>query len=840
MPTYSQIIKKPSANTMTLAWIEPSQELLLWSLVSGAIYKRSVSYWVIDIKDEGASLTKAASSSLSVGEWFFDENTYEVYVRRSDNSSPQSHITATYRMFYSDKPAYLPWDMSSGKVVHYDERISGVSEFNQEIDDELVGIALEGKGSITLINNDGYFDSLFDKLFWENKNVKIFTYSSDLDSISDAKIIFNGLINNKSFSSKYFKLSINDYISRLREQIPMSVFSSSDGDLDDSMIGKPKRKVYGKVDGLRVVSLDQTLDGYDLSGTISGTAATTTITGSGTSFLTELLQGDTMVINDESYTVDSIASNTSLTISDEIETGFSSYSAVVQPAVPYRNKNRTHLIAGHKLREPTTTISLPKEKNRFEVADISDIEAGDVLLINSEYRTVRRVSGSLVVLTQNLSSHPLLGDAVARSPVYNAYYNKKKLVVNRDYSVTNTTECKIVLTNTCEFNIADIKPLGTIGFTGSSRSITYAGDFNSVLKAGDWIRSDEIAHQTWYQISSITDEGNAKLVTAYGGTTGSKTCVKKQPEYIDDDSIISVDCSGMERSGTWVKTVPDIIKDILVNDLEISNVNTASFATANAPAFYTASLTLPNDYGGNAPKSKDVIDSLNSSIFGSLITNNSYEIAYSVLDTSNPSDTTIYTDHDIYGFSVKSKIDVSSKVIGSYRHFDVSRFTGESGASVYEFDNDFVNKNIGIVKEKSIDLYLYDSLYAETITQRYAFLWSLTRSTLEIDTNLLFSEKNLGDKIIVSLNRLFNRYGSSDRSKIGVIQSIKKSSTGTTIEVSDLGNMFNRCAGIAQNTTNDFGSASDTERLLYGFIVDNTLFVPDTSSETELGSNLIG
>lgn len=840
MSTYSEFIKKPRSKKITLAWVEPSQELLLWALDSGAIYKRSVNYWVIDILDNGTSLTKASSSSLNAGEWFFDEDTYEVYVRRSDDSNPQSHITVTYRFYFSDQPTYLPWDLSSGKAVHYDERIDRVSDFSQKLDDRQVGIALEGRGSIGFINSDGYFDDIFDVLFWENKRVKIFSYSPELDSLTEIQTLFEGLVNDKNYSSRTFSLKINDYLSRLREELPLSVFTDADGTLDDSTIGKAKRRIYGRVDNLRIVNVDQTLEGYSLTGTISGSAATTTITGSGTDFLNELLQGDTIILGDYSYSVDAIASDTSLTVTSDIEASFSGQSAVVDPDRNYPGKSRVFHVSGDKLSAPTTTVSRALEANKFELADSSGFDVGDQILVNSEYRTITRVSNSIVFVSQNFTTKPLVGDSVSRSPIYNVYYNKKQLLIDRDYSVTNTTECKITLTNSAEFNIADIKKCADLDFTNSSRNIVYAGEIETILKPGDWIRSDEIAHQTWYKVSEISGENTARLTAAYGGTTNTHTAVKREPEYIGDDSVVTADVSGREVNGKWIQKAPEVVKDILETDLGVTNVNDASFTSANGTAFYRVSYTIPSTYLGKIPKAKAVIDDMNQSVFGSLITNTDYEAAYRIVDTTNPEDQTVYKDDDIYDFSVKSKIDVASKVIGRYRHFDSSRYTADPGSKAYTFTNAFVNKNIGIIKERSLDIYLYESEYAEIIIERYAYLWSLTRSTINISTNLLFAQKSLGDRLIIDLDRIYKRYGQQNRMKIGIIQGIKKNGSGTSIELEDLGNMFNRTANISQNSTNEFGSSTDTERLLYGFIVDNTLLVPDTSSETELGSNLIG
>ncbi|NIN00252.1 MAG: hypothetical protein GTO24_19895, partial [candidate division Zixibacteria bacterium] len=67
-----------------------------------------------------------------------------------------------------------------------------------------------------------------------------------------------------------------------------------------------------------------------------------------------------------------------------------------------------------------------------------------------------------------------------------------------------------------------------------------------------------------------------------------------------------------------------------------------------------------------------------------------------------------------------------------------------------------------------------------------------------------------------------------------------KNGSATQVEFNDLSNIFNRVPAIAPDTANDFSGASENELIKYGYIVDNTLEVPDTSSEKELGANIIG
>ena len=110
--------------------------------------------------------------------------------------------------------------------------------------------------------------------------------------------------------------------------------------------------------------------------TISGTSGTTTITGSGTSFLAELSPEDVIIyettLQTYKWTVKSVESDTSLTTVEALDLTVGGISVVIEPIRPYRLKNRNWHIAGHKLRAPSTTVSAAVDIIRFEVNDVSD------------------------------------------------------------------------------------------------------------------------------------------------------------------------------------------------------------------------------------------------------------------------------------------------------------------------------------------------------------------------------------------------------------------------------------------------------------------------------------
>jgi len=138
MATFAETADLPVSEKNNLVQVEPSQRLVLWTLDTGAVYRRVVDHYTIDAKVDATSLTEASSKVLAAGEWFFDPEDLTLYVRMSDDSNPQSSfVSATFRLFFSIAPVVLSHDLSStGDLVEYEARVRSVSRFKQEIDTE--------------------------------------------------------------------------------------------------------------------------------------------------------------------------------------------------------------------------------------------------------------------------------------------------------------------------------------------------------------------------------------------------------------------------------------------------------------------------------------------------------------------------------------------------------------------------------------------------------------------------------------------------------------------------------------------------------------------------------
>ena len=851
--TFEQAALLPVSEKITLVTMLAEKRAKLFELHAPNVYKKSVDYFVELVKYQGVEMEEAPSLALiDQDQYYYSHDEKLIYIRLLGNANPETEdVSIVYRFHFSNAPIILPSDLASGNQVEWLPYVDSIGNLGQALDDENKGIVLESSSSVSLINQ-GYFDDIFDTMLWENKSVS-FYYWFPITPISEARKIFDGIIDSKSYSPDKVSFNVKDFIFKLRNTLDQDLFSELDGSVLESFIGKPKRRVYGRVNKLRCVPLDAVKDGFQITGTISATTASKQVTGTGTLFLDELSADDeiTIIQNNEEvrFTIDYIQSDTVLFVTDEPNIDFTNFTATVLPTIPWRKKNREWHIAGHKLRKTSVEILNVIDGRRFEVDDVSELFPDDVVVLNNVTTQITRISGNQVILEQFIFPLPIAGDFIEREPVQAAYFKNKKLLLNRDFTVSNISEAILELDELAEFNIArerlssnafSFAPV-QLTFTNGQKIVSTAAeiDLKTIIKPRDWIRSTVQLSDVWFEVVKV-EERAIILRQNYTQATNTNVARIKNVEIINDDSLITVDCYGMDRNDKWIKTASDAVKDMMVFDAAFTpaQLNLDTFTQANDDCSYILSLALPEDAGGEEVLIRDAVTKINDSVFGSLYGDATQNICYSILNTRRPASIQPLKDDDILGWSSESSNEIVNQIVARYGHF-IDTVKEEPAANYITYSNEFVDKYSKIKRTKEIDVWLYNESEAETIAQRIAFYNSLSQLKVVIKGKALFFNYSVNDRIYISLDRLYKRYGSGSRLKIGIVSSKKVGLYDSEIVLNDIGNIFNRVPVIAPNSTQSFDLASEDDKVKYGFILDDDLLIPG-SSEDDLGCCLIG
>lgn len=837
---YAEYKAQESSEKIGLVVLEASKRLMGWTLYSGSIYSISGDYPVItSLSVSGVDLTEVASiGAVTAGKFYNDRTNQVIYMRSSGSVNPNGLFThIKFKLFFSNNGVKLAHDLDDGFEVEWLPLVKSTSEFGVTIDNQYqLGVAIEGSGNVAFFNDQAYWAPKFDKLYFENQRVWIYSWNRGLPA-SEAKIIFQGRIQGKSWTPDAVTFNLKDQLNELRAPVSLDLIGDIVGArVPDSLAVARQRLIYGYIYGHVGTPIDQVLDGYPLTGTITLTISSQTVTGSGTAFLAELSPGDQIWTDsaDIAYTVQSVASDTSLTITEAYtELTESGLDAYVKPERDKPYTNRVFSICGHAIRQPETTVINGLGANLMDVADGSDIVAGDLVTVNDESAYVEYCSGNRLKLLTNLSATPAPGDDVKRLGIQRVFINKDQLTYSRDYDYDKTTGI-LTLTQTAEKNIAPVKKLtGNISFTSTSRTITGTSTvFTSELRPGDWVRSN--GEVDYFEILSITDDTNALLRTA-ATYTHNTTTFYKSPEYFGDNSVLSCDSLGITDdglySGNLIATAPNIVRD-LIERVGLT-VNASSFDDTSDLIQARIGVAIPQRYTEENPQpTREIINKINQSVFGVMYQNSDFELSYSVIQPNVPDDRTVIQHHDIIKFTVKSDSQrIVKTAIVRYNKKEYDYLSGGESFQVSQKTSDDAQYLAENANEKVQETLLVDVKDADIFAARWSFILEHASSVLDFDTKLQGMELSINDTVEIIHEKMYERIGSSLGRKIGLVHEVKKSALDSSVALEDLSNAFSRIGHVAPDSASSWDDASDSARFDSSFVTDEFGMI-DNSDET--------
>lgn len=848
--TRPEFITRQASDKLTLAHVDGRARLYVFNSPVSQIYSKTVPYFVQALQQDETDLSKVNSIAeiVSPGQFYYDIKTSVLYARFYSDADPQTvEVITTYRFFFSTKGIQTSHNLENiAEEVDYKGRIVSSPGYKHKIGIDQALTSLVGEGTLKLKNEDGGLDNVFDTLIFENQDVTIYSWNEDLTP-SDSKVIYRGRVTNKTYDGNTVSFKIKDQIFSLLDAPSLDPYDNNDS-VAESVKGQYKRRVYGRVDGLQAQATDQVADGFSLTGTGTMVANSTTMTGSGTQFLSEVVQNDTIIVGTQEFTVESVDSDTQLTMSDESSFAFAGQALLSRPERGTTLKNRTFLAAGHICATVTHTVADVKQFNRVILDSTDGLFAGDFIEFTSsgERIEIKNVApGNVVVLTQNVVTKPTIGSTAVRQPVQEVYIEGVRAQAT-DFAVfNNSTGCGITFNNQAEFNLSRPKnTVFTATFTNSNRNVTVSTtevSLADVFQPGDFIKPNLDSFSTYYKITHITDT-EIFLSVPFAETTNTDTIEIRSPQYLNDESTVSVNILGRTVDGTaagqWIQTAAEASRDML-KDLNISAVNEPSFVEGATDATQLVSMAIPFDFNSKSlPTVKDLVDALNKSVHSSLTLDNDLKIQYRVLNVYTGEDLKVIRDSDVIDWKIKTTNGKTYKTaLARYRFTDVDISTVERGNSFVSFESQFVTRYIKTNKADEIDLYLYEERDAEIAAHRHLYYNSLSVATMMITTDLRLENVEIGDVVIADFRRLYRRKGDNVRKKAMLV--IGKTVTGqkTTLELSDLGNAFNTSAYITPNDAPCYEDATEDQKLIYGFITDNQGIVDD--KEDTAGINLI-
>lgn len=825
----SNFINASASQKIILTKLYATKRFINFTDEGGNVYSKVVDKFVTAVKtSDNVALTEGSSAALNSGEFFYDSITSTVYVRLSDDSDPNlSKLIFTVALFFANQPMSLPHDLQPGsRDVYWDGRISSAPNFKTSIGIGQDLVSTVGSGTLELHNLDGGLDNDYDDLVFENQVMEVYSLNKR-DVLGTVKLIFIGIVHDKTFDSETVQIKVKDDFFNLLEDVPQGVFDENDN-VNDNVLGKYKRWVYGRVDGMQLQSIDQIGEGYDVTGTVSVTVDSNVLTGDSTSFLSECSPGDTVIIGNLEFSIDTVDSDTQLTLDDEADYSIEGSTMTLVPEIPPITKNREFFVAGHACAEITTTVTKAIQFNRIQLSDTTGILEGDILefVEQGERIEVKNVApGNIVVLRQTLLIRPDVGSTVIRQPIQDLFIEGIR-VQNADYTITNVTgQTTVTIADDAEFNIAPVQNLNQdLTFTNGSRIITGGVELTEKLESRDYIRPEDVTYSTFYEILEVQDE-QIILREPFNEATITDTAEIKTPTFIGDDTIVSVNLLGKTKDGTpsgeWIRTSADVSRDLISEIGLTSRINESSFTETSGKAPALVSLMLPLEPTGGATTVKDAIDLVAVSTRCALSLDDDLNLAYKSTLIRSPQNATIVDDSDVVRWSITSKSGQLYKYSTiRYRHGDINRFTLEAGNKVSTHTSNFVSNYVGTSKTVEKDVYLYNEFDANIFAERILYYNSLSLAEITIETDLRLENLDIGDIVQLEFRRLYRRKGDNTRKKLAAVTGKVITGDRMTLTLTDYGNTFNTSSFITADDAPDYDNASDNEKIINGYITD--------------------
>ena len=777
-------------------------------------------------------------------------------------------IYGVEREYLADAPLTLTDNLkTNGHETKYIPRVAkGSSEFKHAFYNNLpLGVASTSTSKLKLFNHDMEWKGKFAKR--EYYKCQIFSYSVDYDSVEECKRLYDGLVTGKTWGN-YIQFTLKDYSDKLSDTIKIPLFS---GQLDQDSLNKPRRRIYGKVDKVKLQSISMLSGGpnkltqkfgdhnggIEIAGTITcsnppkpeswktayeekwkldnpegdfeadGAINFKEFEISEGNVFELFKKGDNLVysLGDTlgELTIDHLIDEKKFEVSEEPDLELSKIKVLLFPERASTKVNRKHEVCYHKCYSMDTTITSAITGHRIYLAKTDGLMPGDKVIISKGdivgTHVVKFVDGKFVILETKVTGispiSNLSGATVVKIPVSEVRY-LNKTIHSSQYSLENEdTGLHITFKESAELSITTpkISKKGTVKFTKDSRTVTGIDTNFTKLTVGDWIKSSKDdsgnPREKWFYIVEIEDDTKLTISEKSDTTETRKYNLEyKSPEYFTDEAEIFCNVTGKaNKDGNFISTCAEVIQD-LMSEVDI---DFSIIQDSNA----LVSFMHPAEPLGEVDTIRDICRTLCYSSFGHII---SYDgkLGYNLLDASRKQSETLIFDHT----NIRTTPAVSFKgaryrqIEGKYRHFD-------SGSEVYFYDENFAVQHAALPSEtRHLDIHLYHESDVKLILERWGFIYTRDKAQIKFKTNMKLLESKIGDKILIDHPKLWSTYGRKDSvAKIAIITELKITPNYTEIVASDLGDYYAK-VGVWSDTTS-YSVDTEYQKLLSGYWTNN-------------------
>jgi hypothetical protein len=260
---YADLLSDEGVQANYFAVLRPCRKVSTWTLFSGSVYSAAFDYgFVTSVEIDGTALTAGSSSSLSAGQFYWDDDNETLYVRASDSGNVNSDfVVVVYEIYVGTYDGHwyrVPTDDTT-KQVYFEPLIARVPAIKSTVKELAFGVLPVQSTGIVLNNADKILNRhLYDGSF-RGREILVY-HLLDTLSTSNFKLVMRGRMDAIDWRDSTVSIRIFDsmdvFDAEFRSPQGTSFYSSSDyADLDPQFEGKPIRYVYGVKDGFVPVNV---------------------------------------------------------------------------------------------------------------------------------------------------------------------------------------------------------------------------------------------------------------------------------------------------------------------------------------------------------------------------------------------------------------------------------------------------------------------------------------------------------------------------------------------------------------------------------------------------------
>jgi hypothetical protein len=282
---FKKLMEQPGTEKVYLVEMKPAVEMKGWLHYGDGIYYQpwiekhiNVIPRIVKVEENGVELTEESSFTnmqANPGSWFLEgeietlwddgdtdwdgEETLwdswpELYIHTSDEEDAnEKTIIVNVQLNFASQPKIF-------NSQYYFPRLKkeGVPAIGTESKDIFSFETSVGGGSIHLLNGDRFFDELYRRYLWRNKEVKILVGGEDL-KYTEYRTQFVGKIQNSSFSDREVEYALRDVRVDLHKKLPLNKYYTADyPNMNPDAEGNPIPLIWGHVKNVPATLIDST------------------------------------------------------------------------------------------------------------------------------------------------------------------------------------------------------------------------------------------------------------------------------------------------------------------------------------------------------------------------------------------------------------------------------------------------------------------------------------------------------------------------------------------------------------------------------------------------------